>query len=345
MTDQFPLTPEILVPRIGDVLVEKGKITKTQLEQGARQQEILRNQGKILPFGQVLLSMGLINRQTLEEAVTEQIFQLHAALKEANDQLHLANEQLEARVQQRTVELEQALAKLSELNRLKANFIANISHELRTPLTHLKGYLDLLINGDLGSINQDQIQAMSVMVRASERLERLIEDLIMVSTTDRGEISLNRQLFNLNTLCQAAVNRQASRAEARKISMEYFPPTLPVVVNADEEKISWVILQLLDNAIKFTPEGGKIGLNLSIEESFAHVSVEDNGIGIPSEHLSEIFESFHQLDGSSTRRFGGTGLGLALVKRIVEAHNATVHVSSLIGKGSKFEFLLQLAVM
>lgn len=342
MTAPLLITPEILVPRIGDVLVEKGVITQAQLEEGARQQKLLREQGQPLPFGQVLVSMGLISRKTLEEAITEQIVQLHAALREANDQLRQANEQLEQRVQQRTQELERALAKLAELNRLKANFVANISHELRTPLTHIKGYLDLLSAGDLGPINEEQQQALAVMNRSSERLERLIEDLILFSTADKGEITLNKHTFNLTNLCRAAVARSNSRASAKEIQLEMTNPVESVIVNADEEKIAWVILQLLDNAIKFTEKGGKVTLSVGISSGCAHLAVEDTGIGIPAERMGELFESFHQLDSSSTRRFGGTGLGLALVKKIVEAHQSTIHVSSTVGKGSKFEFLLQL---
>jgi len=342
VTGPLLITPEIFVSRIGDVLVEKGVITQAQLEQGAQQQNRLREQGQMVPFGQVLLSMGLISRKILEEAVTEQIFQLHAALREANDQLRLANEQLEQRVQQRTYELEQALAKLSELNRLKANFIANISHELRTPLTHFKGYLDLLTNDDLGPTNEEQKQALEVMNRSSERLERLIEDLILFSTADRGEIALSKQTFNLTSLCRTAIARSSSRADAKQIHLELNCPAQPVYVLADEEKIAWVILQLIDNAIKFTPNGGGVFVHLASQYTDAHLAIEDSGIGIPSERMGEIFESFHQLDGSSTRRFGGTGLGLALVKKIIEAHNSSVHVTSVVGKGSKFEFLLQL---
>ncbi len=342
MTGPLLITPEIFVPRIGDVLVEKGVITLEQLELGAREQARLREQGQTVPFGQVLLSLGLISRKTLELAVTEQIFQLHAALREANEQLRQANEQLEERVQQRTYELERAMAKLSELNRLKANFIANISHELRTPLTHFKGYLDLLTNGDLGPTTEEQNQALAVMGRASERLERLIEDLILFSTADRGEISLNKQSFNLTSLCRTVIARSSSRAEAKNIVLEMDIPSKPVFVMADEEKISWVILQLVDNALKFSPPGASVQLHLTTQDAFARISIEDAGIGIPAERIGELFESFHQLDGSSTRRAGGTGLGLALVKRIIEAHNSIVQVTSAVGKGSKFEFLLQL---
>lgn len=338
-----PLTPEFLVPRIGEVLIEKGVITLEQNELGAQQQEKWRAEGRSVPFGEVLLQLGFINRKTLDEAVTEQIFQLHAALKDANEELRRANEQLEVRVAQRTDELQQALKKLAELNRLKANLVANISHELRTPLTHLKGYLDLISTGDLGPTTEEQERALQVMNRSTERLERLIEDLILFSTADRGEISLQKQWFNLTSLCRVALSRCESKAAAKRIELRTELSTQAIMVNADQEKIGWVILQLLDNAIKFTPEGGFALLHLDTEGEFAHIAVVDSGIGIPPERTDEIFEAFHQLDGSSTRRYGGTGLGLALVKRIIDAHNTTIHFSSQVGQGSKFEFLLQLA--
>jgi signal transduction histidine kinase len=114
-------------------------------------------------------------------------------------------------------------------------------------------------------------------------------------------------------------------------------------IEADEEKLAWAISQLLDNAIKFTPPGGNAEIKIEVEGKFAILAVVDTGIGIPPEKFSEIFESFHQLDGSSTRRYGGTGLGLSLVKKIVEAHGSVIHMASEVNHGSTFTFLLKLA--
>jgi signal transduction histidine kinase len=334
MTDQLPLSPEMLVPRLGDALIEKGIITAMDLQRALELQERYRSEGRFLRFGQVLVEMGLVEQRRLDSEIAAQILQLRAALEEANAQL-------ERRVIERTAQLQDALQKLSELNQVKSNFVANISHELRTPLTHLKGYLDLLVNGDLGEVNPDQQRSLLVMVRASDRLGRLIEDLILFSMAERGDVTLRITRSNLTSLCLALVNRTLSKAQENKIQLSLISPSEPVFAEVDEEKFSWVILQMLDNAIKFTPPGGRAWVELKRDSNYIVVSVVDTGIGIPVERISEIFEPFHQLDGSSTRKYGGTGLGLSLARKIIEAHGSTIYVKSEIGRGSRFDFVLQ----
>lgn len=334
MADQVPLTPEILIPLLGDVLVDKGLITKEQKEITLIRQAELREQGRFLPFGHVLIELGFIDRSALDGAVTEQILALRAALQDANHNL-------ERRVELRTLELQEALEKLSELNQLKTNFVSNISHELRTPLTHIKGYLDLLITHDLGIITPEQDRALQVMQRSSERLERLIEDLILFSTAERGEITLHIDSFDLGNLCKSILQRVLSKATEKKIKIELEADHIPAIVEADQDKIDWVLMQLLDNAIKFTPAHKHVAIKLDTQEKYVLVSVSDTGIGIPKERINEIFEPFHQLDSSSTRRYGGTGLGLALVQKIIKGHGSVIQVSSEVNQGSTFEFMLK----
>jgi signal transduction histidine kinase len=244
-------------------------------------------------------------------------------------------------VEKRTAELQEALSKLSEVSQTKSNFISNISHELRTPLTHIKGYLDLLVSADLGPVAPEQQRALGIMQRSTERLERLIEDLILFSTAERGEVTIDPAPFNLGNLCLAVVNRAIPRASEQKIDVQLEIGTDNTIVDGDEEKIGWILTELLDNAIKFTPSQKTVGIFLTPEEGYLRITVRDTGIGIPEERLNEIFEPFHQLDGSSTRRYGGTGLGLALVRRIIEAHGSIIQVFSKVGEGSSFEFLLK----
>jgi signal transduction histidine kinase len=334
MTDQVPLSPEMLVPRLGDALIEKGILTEADLQRALAAQETFRKEGKFLRFGQVLVDLSLVEQRTLDSVIAEQILKLRAALEEANAQL-------ERRVIERTAQLQEALQKLSELSQVKSNFVANISHELRTPLTHLKGYLDLMLSGDLGVVTLDQQRALQVMYRASERLGRLIEDLILFSMAERGDVTLRIARANLSSLCLALVNRTLGKAGEKKIALELICPPQPVFAEIDEEKYSWVILQLLDNAIKFTPAQGQVWVELHQEGAFVSVGVRDTGIGIPADRLAEIFEPFHQLDGSSTRRYGGTGIGLSLARKIIEAHGSMIHVHSEEGKGSTFEFVLK----
>lgn len=327
------LTPEALVPRLGDYLVEKGLISAEDLQNALEHQAAHRAEGPTL-IGQVLIKLGYITRVKLDQAVTEQILQLRSALQ-------TANRQLEQRVQERTAELELALQKLESVNQLKTNIVANISHELRTPLTHIEGYLDLLINGDLGPLNEEQQHTIRVLIRSSERLERLIEDLILFSVTERGDVGLRLQPARLQDIFISLVERIHQLAAERKVNFEYIcPPGIPIV-ELDVEKISWTVYQLLDNAVKFTPAGGLVLLQVENIEPYVEISVQDSGIGISPENVAEIFEPFYQLDGSSTRKYGGTGLGLALVKKIIEAHGSTIEVISTPGQGSLFRFRLK----
>jgi len=331
MQTHLELTPEILVPRLGDYLVERGTITSEGLEHALDYQSQLRAGGKQLLLGQVLLELGLIDRQTLDQAITEQIMQLRAALQETN-------RQLEQRVQERTAELQNALHKLSELNQLKSNIVANISHELRTPLTHIKGYLELLIAEMMGPLSQDQVSALEVMQRSTERLERQIEDLILFSIASRGEFSLRLASKNVGALFETIIKRSQTKALEKQIDLRAEVPPGIGLIKVDEEKFSWALVQLVDNAIKFTPSEGKVTLAAEPRDGIIHLAVIDTGIGIPENRMAELFEPFHQLDGSSTRRYGGTGLGLSLVRQIIEAHGSSIHVHSTVGKGSRFEF-------
>ncbi len=333
-TQQQALTPEVLVSRLGDYLVEQGLLSSGDLRRALDYQSNMREmQGTTPLLGQILLDMGLIDRATLDTAITEQIIQLRSALEKAN-------QRLEQRVKQRTAELENALAKLSELSRLKTNFVANISHELRTPLTHLKGYLELLLGKELGPLSPEQQQAVEVMERSSGRLERLIEDLILFSTVERGDLNLRVQPFHVHKMCEVLAMQFQAKAQERGIEMELScDPGLPPLM-ADEEKLNWAVQQLLDNAIKFSRPDGKVTLKAERESKMVRISVTDTGIGIAPERVEEIFEPFHQLDGSSTRQFAGTGIGLTLVRKIIEAHGSILHVTSEINQGSEFSFLI-----
>lgn len=338
MTDlKQPLTPEILVPRLGDYLIEQKLITPEQLTYALQQQSALRKTQPEAPLlGELLVDLGIIDRPTLDQAITEQVLQLRAALTEKN-------QQLERRVQERTRELEQALTRLTELNQLKSNFLANISHELRTPLTHLKGYLDLLRSGDLGVLSSEQYMALDTIHRSSDRLERLIEDLILFATSERDQMVVARDPLDLSELCADVVGQMNGKAADQKVNLVFHVSPRIDPVYADREKIGWVIHQFIDNAVKFTPSGGQIEVELIPNGEYVTVRVSDTGIGIPSNRLPEIFEPFHQLDSSSTRKYGGTGLGLSLAQKIVEAHDSTIQVSSELGKGSQFSFKLKKA--
>jgi two-component system NtrC family sensor kinase len=328
------LTPEVLVPRLGEYLVKQGLLTADELKKALLYQNGKQQGGERCLLGRALMDLNLLSREQIDHAVTEQIIQLRNALEDAN-------RFLEQRVNERTAELQEALRKLSELSQMKANFVANISHELRTPLTHVKGYLELLVTGSLGSLNDEQKTALQISQKAAGRLESLIDNLIVFSMSARGEMTLQLALVDLYRVAEETIEYSRSKANDHHVTLQLASrPYLPKV-QADKEKISWAILQLVDNAIKFTPSGGQVTISIEPEsDSMLTVSVSDTGIGIPTGKVGEVFEPFHQLDASPSRRFGGTGLGLALAREIISAHGSTIEVQSEEGRGSRFHFTL-----
>ena len=333
MTSQLALTPEILVPRIGDYLVEQGYLTPEQLAHALQTQKEYRQKGQTILLGDLLLKLNMIDRSHLDQVITEQIIQLRTALEESN-------RTLENRVNQRTQELQEALTKLADLDKLKSNIIANISHELRTPLTHIKGYQELLLAGAMGPLNPDQDSTLKTIRRSTERLEHLIEDLINFSQMSEGDVALRLINLDVSRMITNVLKHSTAKAEEKKIELKIKQPDEPAFIRADEEKVTWVMNQLLDNAIKFTPENGHVNLTVEKDTKGIRFCVEDSGIGIPAEKLEDIFQPFHQLDGSSTRRYCGTGLGLSLVRQIVEAHHSHINVVSEPGKYTRFSFVL-----
>ncbi len=309
-------------------------LTGEQLLSALESQRQARINGEAPLLGQLLVEKGFIDRVTLDRAVTNQILKLQTALQQSNQTLEL-------RVQERTAELEKAYQKLSELNKLKNNFISNISHELRTPMTHVKGYIDLLLADDFGALNPDQHQAVEVLKRASERLARLIDDLILFSTAETSTIQISKVDIDLHELAKEVIDRNLAQAGQKNIRLWLDCPQQTLHAYADPERVQWVINQLIDNAIKYTQPDGEVFLRVIPSNGDITVSVIDTGIGIEPARFEEMFEPFHQLDGSSTRKQGGTGLGLTLAKKIVEAHGSHLVVSSIPGKGSKFDFMLQ----
>lgn len=326
-------TPEALIPRIGDYLLDHGLITQEQLDSAVEHQQTLAAKRDHRLLGQTLIDLGHIDHETLDLAINLQIIELHTALREAN-------RNLEQRVEGRTAELKRALARLSEANQIKANLISNISHELRTPLAHIKGYVELILVGELGELTDDQLDAIQVMQRSSARLESLIEDLIEFSTAARGGIALNLESISIGDLIKNVLNRSLSKAENAGVKLKVaIDKDLPNL-KADPTRMEWVLYQLVDNGIKFTPSGGEVIVGAKKEGDLVNVFVADTGVGIPVSRIEEAFIPFHQLDGSPTRRHGGTGLGLALAKLILDSHGSDIKIESFKDKGSLISFSL-----
>jgi len=328
------LIPEMLVPRLGEHLVKQGHISENDLEKALAYQQESNGHGKNLLIGQTLLELKFLSKDRLDQAVTEQIIQLRSALQNTN-------RNLEQHVLERTTELQNALEKLSDLSELKTNFISNVSHELRTPLTVIKGYLTLIASETFGAITDEQKQALEVSQNASIRLDNMIEDLIMVSISSRGELSLKQEIVDIQSIAHIAEKAVLQKAVDREVTVIVVADENLPAMRVDGQKLTWVLGQLLDNGIKFTPAGGRVELRVEKEgEKLISITVSDTGIGIPIERLNEIFRPFHQLDGSTTRRYGGVGLGLLLVQQIIEAHGSILDVNSVEGRGTSIKFRL-----
>ena len=330
------LTPEVLVPRLGDSLVEKGLLTRASLKEGLAHQAERAAAGESILLGQSLMELGLIDRKTLDRAVTEQIAQLQEALRQSN--LFL-----EERVEQRTAELQEALDKLTELNRLKNDFISNVSHELRTPLAHMVGYIDLLSAEALGGLTDEQKSAVAVLQKSYHRLSGLIDNLLFLSFDTDESLHLEPSAMSIQELLHTVCALQRSKAQVEDIALsESVPSDLPAVM-ADSNKLEWALNQLVENGIKFNQKGGRVSVSAVLRGNRLLVAVADTGVGIPASKIQEVFEPFHQLDSSSTRRVGGAGIGLTLAKRIIEAHGSKLDIESHVGRGTRVTFSLPVA--
>jgi len=329
-------TPEMLVPRLGESLVESGLLTQAELNRALKVQQKLAGEGEQVRIGQLLVAMGFISRDTLDAAVTEQVLGLQNALRKSN-------ELLERRVEERTEQLEGALSRLAELSQLKANFIANVSHELRTPLHLLIGYLELIAQGDIGPLTKEQAQAVNTLRGAGGRLRKLVEDLLQFSDATTDSLSMQIGPLALERPVRAAVHQNSPMAKSQHVLLTAQLPALLPRVKGDDQKITWVIGQFLDNAIKFTPPGGEVKIQTRPFAKEVLVAVTDTGIGMPAERIEEAFLPFHQLDGSATRRHGGTGLGLAMARTIIEGHGSEIKIDSQPGQGTSVAFALPVA--
>jgi two-component system phosphate regulon sensor histidine kinase PhoR len=194
----------------------------------------------------------------------------------------------------------------------------------------------------MGPITEQQQGALAIMERSSERLSRLIEDLILFSLSEKEKMQLRLAPMTAQSVCASSLQKSHLKAKERNIKLVLTCENDLPPVSGDEEKIAWVILQLLDNAIKFTQPGGTVTLRAHKDGQKVGFAVLDTGIGIPAARIEEIFDSFYQVDGSTTRKAGGTGLGLALAKKIIESHGSNIMVTSEVGKGSCFEFSLKI---
>jgi len=299
-----------------------------------------------------------------EETVTRMAHHLKCALDLVlwsghkamlTSQMHLASVRESYReLEEKTRRLQDAYDRLRELDRLKSSFLATVSHELRTPLTSIIGYSEMLTEGIAGELGQEQKEFVVTIHDKGEQLLALITSLLDLSKLESGSLNIHLVPTSVKELFEAVVSTlsPSARRKSIELSIEVEPDVREL--KADAERLRQVFVNLVDNAIKFTPTGGKVRLlarNLGVDsrdpdvtgfallapaQMRAELRVIDTGIGVPMAERTRVFDAFYQVDSSSTREYGGTGLGLSIVKRLVDAHRGTIHIEENVPQGTVF---------
>jgi signal transduction histidine kinase len=238
------------------------------------------------------------------------------------------------------------VARLTELDRLKNEFISMVSHELRTPVTSADGYVSLFLAGATGSITEDQKNYLNIVKENNQRLLTLINRLLDFSKIESGRFSIKRELVSIHDVIHAALENMRGQLAKKKAELKLNLSARHVNFMGDKEKMGEVFVNLIENALKFCGEGVSPKIQISTRDAgnSIEVAVADNGMGIEKEYLEKIFNKFYQVEETLTRKAGGVGLGLAIVKEIVGDHHGRIWAESGgRGGGSKFVFTIPMA--
>ncbi|MCK5108430.1 MAG: cache domain-containing protein, partial [Methanosarcinales archaeon] len=239
----------------------------------------------------------------------------------------------------KTAELERMNMQLTELDRMKSEFIDMASHELRTPLTTIKGYLDLALDGTLGEFTDVQISKLEIMARNADRLTGLVGDLLNLSEIRSRQLHLKKEKSSLKRLVEDAMGHAKPLADSKGHNVVVNVPD-DIIITCDRERLVYAIYHLLDDAARYTPEPGTIRVEASVESDGIHISVSDTGIGIPEDELGNIFMPFYELKDLMQHTTGTIGIGLSIVKGIIEAHGGVIRAEGEVGKGTTFHIVL-----
>lgn len=281
-----------------------------------------------------------------EELITILANQLGQALENARlfDKTWQAQQGLEKKVEEKTRQLSQALEEVQKASKRKSEFVSSVSHELRTPLTSIKGYAAILASGQLGNIAEDARLRIEKINRRSDELVQFINDLLDISRIESGKVTMKQEPQELNKIIEDAADTLSVLMKEKQIVFSVEIPKEKMNISVDYLQIKRVFINLVNNAIKYTPEKGKISIQAkkSGNGKEAQVDVTDSGCGMPEEAQGKLFQEFYRVDMPINQQVKGTGLGLALVKNIVEAHKGKIWVTSKLDSGSTFSFTLPL---
>src|SRR4051812_4081597 len=243
------------------------------------------------------------------------------------ERLRMQSQRIVAYLEEKVAELSAANERLRDMDRLRTEFYRNISHELATPLTPIVGYLRMMMDEELGDISNPQRKALRAMDDCVRRLRGILDNLIDVTGLETGKMKFFHKDYDFLDTVRRAVASQADAFAERKITLLEEFPRGPLPAYGDSDRLLRAIVQVLDNAAKFTPEGGTVGILVRPLEATYELVVADSGPGIPPERLDRVFEPFYQVDGSTTRAHGGTGVGLAIVRRVARGLGGDARVS------------------
>lgn len=317
-------------------MIEAGQVQNAETYQGSSiPPEALHLH--FIPFAQGILYVGdlsFLNDEKLELVkILAEAFSIAYARYEDFKNVEEAKNKIEITLN----ELKIAQAQLQELDKLKSRFFANISHEFRTPLTLILGQIDSIMSGNIGVKVKGRLE---IAERNARRLLTLINQLLDLSNLESGSIKLKAEQHNIVSFFKNLFYSFESLAESQKIILKFESEYKNIPVVFDPDKLEKIFYNLISNAFHFTNSEGEIEVSLSVVDSYVEIRVKDSGIGIPSDRLPFIFDRFYQVDGSATRKYEGTGIGLALTKELVTLHQGNISVVSKEGEGS--EFIVQL---
>ncbi len=235
----------------------------------------------------------------------------------------------------------QDVTERKKIEQMKSDFVALASHELRTPLTSIQGYVELILDGDVGEISREQREFLEIISQNTRRLEALINDVLDVEKIESGRMTMKHEKVDLSQVVDNCVKTFKVMAEGKGLRIEKDVKTSPINVLGDSDRLSQVLSNILSNAIKYTKEG-KVKITARIKGGFASMAVEDTGLGMSSEDMKIVFSRFFRAEDSYVRKTTGSGLGLSIAKATIERHNGDIKVESKLGAGSKFEVILPL---
>ncbi len=237
-----------------------------------------------------------------------------------------------------------AVARLEDLDQVKSDFVASVSHELRTPISSIRGFTELLEDGAAGALTPDQADLVRRVSRNSQRLLLLIEDLLLLSRIEARELSLSPEAIDLRTVVRSSLNAIGPALARRTLDVQWELPEHAVALHGDPVQLERLVSNLLTNAVKFTPDGGRVTMELSSTDDRATLQVADTGLGIPEEEQGRLFTRFFRSTTATREAIQGTGLGLTIVQAIAEGHRGAVSVESARDRGTRVTVTLPTAI-